>query len=77
MCARVHRVLSTSHIVCSVVDSKNLVLVYTIVNEGDGASFVVCELVVFSIEFLANDLSEKVIFKPGKKILIYISYMNA
>ena len=76
MCARVHRVLSASHIVCSVIDSKDLVLVYTIVNEGDGASFVVCELVVFSIEFLAKDLSEEVIFEPRKKVLFYISVTN-
>ena len=43
MCARVHGILSTSHIICSIVDSKHFVPVYTIVDKRDGTSFLVCK----------------------------------
>jgi hypothetical protein len=72
MCARVHGVLSASHIICSIVDSKNFVPVYTIVDEGDATSFLVRKIVVFSVGFLTKNLREKVVFKTGKKILVYI-----
>jgi Na+/proline symporter len=69
MCAGVHGVLSTSHIVCSVIDSKNFVPVYAIVDDRDATSFFIREIVVFSFKLLTKDLSEKVVFKPGNKVL--------
>jgi hypothetical protein len=70
MCARVYRVLSTSHIICSIVESNDFVPVYTIVDKRYATSFVVCEIVIFSLEFLTEDLGEKVVFKSSKKILM-------
>jgi hypothetical protein len=72
MCARVHGVLSTSHIVCSIVDLKNFVPIYTIMNKSDATSFFICKIVVSSIEFLTKNLRKNVVFKTGKKILVYI-----
>lgn len=72
MCAGVHRVLGTSHIVRSIVDTENFVPVYAIVDKRDATSFFIREIVVFSLEFLTKDLSEKVVFKTGKKVLVYI-----
>ena len=69
MCVRVHGVLGTLHIVCSIIDLKNFVPVYAIVDECDATSFFVRKIIVFSFEFLIKDLSEKVVFKPGNKVL--------
>jgi hypothetical protein len=70
MCARVHGVLSTSHIICSIVDSKNFVLVYTIVDKRDATSFFICKIVVFSIESLIKNPRKNMVFETGKKILV-------
>jgi hypothetical protein len=72
MCARIHGVLSTSHIVRSIVDSKDFVPVYTVVDERDASSFLIRKIVVISVGFLTKDLREKVVLKTGKKILVYI-----
>jgi hypothetical protein len=41
-------------------------------NKSDATSFFICKIVVSSIEFLTKNLRKNVVFKTGKKILVYI-----
>jgi hypothetical protein len=45
--------------------------VYTIVDKRDTTSLFVCEIVFFSVEFLAINLCKNMVFKAGKKVLVY------
>jgi len=69
MCTRIQRVLFSPHVVGRIVDAENFMLVYLILDEGNGCSLRLSEYNLVGVMFHIEDLTESVVFEVGDEIL--------
>jgi hypothetical protein len=69
MCPWIQRVLFSPHVIGCIVDSEYLMLVYLILDEGNGCSLCLSEHNIVGVVFHIEDLAENIVFEIGNEIL--------
>jgi hypothetical protein len=69
VCARIHRVLTAANIVCSEIDSQDLVTVEPVIHEKHSVAVNIREIRLIAIVILAQQTAKKMVLQTRVKIL--------